>query len=133
MNTTGWYPTYRTMTLGQANGNWLQNGVKPNTAYVGSLISTALSWEKVRTYNVGLDFGLFDNRLTGSLDAYVRYTDNMVGPSVELPATLGIAAPKTNNCDLKTKGWELTIGWQDRTKFGLGYGVKFTCPCTYLH
>lgn len=113
------------MTLGQANGNWLQNGVKPNTAYVGSLISTALSWEKVRTYNVGLDFGLFDNRLTGSLDAYVRYTDNMVGPSVELPATLGIAAPKTNNCDLKTKGWELTIGWQDRTKFGLGYGVKF--------
>ena len=125
MNTTGWYPTYRTMTLGQANGNWLQNGVKPNTAYVGSLISTALSWEKVRTYNVGLDFGLFDNRLTGSLDAYVRYTDNMVGPSVELPATLGIAAPKTNNCDLKTKGWELTIGWQDRTKFGLGYGVKF--------
>lgn len=49
----------------------------------------------------------------------------MVGPSVELPATLGIATPKTNNCDLKTKGWELTIGWQDRTNFGMGYGIKF--------
>ena len=103
MNTNGWYPTYRAMTLKQANGSWLQNGLKPNTAYVGDLISTALTWEKVRTWNIGLDWGLFNNRLTGSFDAYIRYTDNMVGPSVELPATLGIATPKTNNCDLKTK------------------------------
>ena len=124
MNTTGWYPTYRTMILGQANGSWLQNGVKPNTAYVGSLISTALTWEKVRSWNAGLDFGLFNNRLTGSFDAFIRYTDNMVGPSIELPATLGISAPKTNNCDLYTKGWELSIGWQNKTNFDLGYGVK---------
>ena len=125
MNTTGWYPTYRTMTLGQANGNWLQDGIKPNTAYVGSLISTALTWEKVRSKNIGLDFGFFNNRLSGSFDAYVRYTDNMVGPSVELPEVLGIDPPKTNNCDLKTKGWELAIGWQDHTNFDLGYGIRF--------
>ena len=81
MNTNGWYPTYRAMTLKQANGSWLQNGLKPNTAYVGDLISTALTWEKVRTWNIGLDWGLFNNRLTGSFDAYIRYTDNMVGPS----------------------------------------------------
>ena len=78
----------------QANGSWLQNGLKPNTAYVGDLISTALTWEKVRTWNIGLDWGLFNNRLTGSFDAYIRYTDNMVGPSVELPATLGICLYK---------------------------------------
>ncbi len=125
MNTTGWYPTYRSMTLGQANGNWLQGGLKPNTAYVGSLISTALTWEKVRTWNVGLDLGFLNNRLTTSFDTYVRYTDDMVGPSVEMPATLGIATPKTNNCDLKTNGWELTLGWQDQTRAGLGYGIKF--------
>lgn len=125
MNTNEWYPTYRSMTLGQADGKWLQNGLKPNTAYVGGLISTALTWEKVRTWNVGFDLGFFNNRLTASFDAYVRYTDNMVGPSVELPATLGIASPKTNNCDLKTKGWELTLGWQDQTNSGFGYGVKF--------
>lgn len=125
MNTTGWYPTYRSMTLRQANGNWLQGGLKPNSAYVGSLISTALTWEKVRTWNVGIDLGFLKNRLTTSFDAYIRYTDNMVGPSVEMPATLGIATPKTNNCDLKTNGWELTLGWQDQTRFGLGYGIKF--------
>ena len=125
MNTNEWYPTYRAMTLGQANGSWLQNGIKPNTSYVGGLISTALTWEKVRTWNIGVDLGFFNNRLTASFDAYVRYTDNMVGPSVELPATLGIASPKTNNCDLKTKGWELTLGWQDQLKSGFGYGLKF--------
>ena len=64
MNTNGWYPTYRAMTLKQANGSWLQTGLKPNTAYVGDLISTALTWEKVRTWNIGLDWGLFNNRLT---------------------------------------------------------------------
>ena len=125
MNTSSWYPTYRAMTFQKANGSWLQNGVKPNKSYIGELISMFLTWEKVRSWNVGLDFGFFNNRLTGSLEGFVRYTDNMVGPSVELPATLGIGAPKTNNCDLKTTGWELTIGWQDRTKFGLDYGVKF--------
>ena len=85
MNTTGWYPTYRSMTLGSVNGSWLANGVRPNTSYVGGLISTALTWEKVRNWNVGVDFGLFNNRLTGSFDYFIRYTDNMVGPAVEMP------------------------------------------------
>ena len=125
MNTTGWYPTYREMVLGQANGSWLQNGLRPNTAYVGSLISTALTWEKVRSWNIGADFGLFNNRLTGSFDYFIRYTDDMVGPSIELPEVLGIDPPRTNNCDLKTQGWELTIGWQDQLDNGFRYGAKF--------
>lgn len=125
MNTSGWYPTYRNMNLAAANGNWLQNGVRPNTAYVGGLVSTALTWEKVRSLNGGLDFGLLNNRLTGSFDAFVRYTDDMVGPAPELPGTLGVSVPKTNNCDLRTVGWELTIGWRDRTEFGMDYGAKF--------
>ena len=125
MNTNSWYPTYRTMTTNQVSGSWLQNGVRPNTSYVGDLISTALTWEKVRNWNVGLDFGLFNNRLTGSFDYFIRYTDNMVGPAVEMPATLGIDVPKTNNSDLKTQGWELSIGWQDRLENGLSYSARF--------
>lgn len=124
-NTTGWYPTYRVMTLGSANGYWVQNGVQPNTSKIGDLISTSLTWETIRSYNLGLDWGLFNNRLTGSFDYYWRYTDNMVGPAPELPATLGITAPKTNNCNLLTKGWELSIVWNDRLKNGLGYSVGF--------
>lgn len=125
-NTTNWYPTYRAMELGFSDGTWLQNGVKPNTAEVGDLVSSLLTWERVRTWDVGLDYALFNNRLTGSFDYYIRCTDDMVGPAPELPFTLGMAAPKTNNCDLKTKGWELAIGWRDRLNNGLGYGINLT-------
>lgn len=36
-----------------------------------------LKWETQTTYNVGLDFGFFDNRVTGSLDVYYKKTDNL--------------------------------------------------------
>ena len=125
-NTTSPYPTYRTMSLGAYTGNWLDNGTKPNTAAVGSLVSTALTWEKVRSWNIGLDFGFFNNRLNGSFDYYTRFTDNMVGPATELPAVLGLAVPATNNCDLRTKGWEFSLTWRDRLKNNLGYSVALT-------
>jgi TonB-linked SusC/RagA family outer membrane protein len=123
-NTTSRYPTYRVMELGAANGAWIQEGVRPNTSRIGSLISTTLTWETVRSWNTAIDWGMFRNRLTGSFDVYTRYTDNMVGPAPELPNILGISAPRTNNCDLRTQGWELELAWNDRLKNGLGYGLK---------
>lgn len=124
-NTNVWYPTYRKMEVKAAEGTWLQGGLRPNTARAGNLVSTALTWETVRSWNIGLDWGMFNNRFIGSLDVYTRFTDNMVGPAPELPNTLGIGAPKTNNCDLKTSGWELQLAWNDRLNNGLGYGIKF--------
>ncbi len=46
-NINNWYPTYRTISIGSLNGDWLQNGLSPNTSSVGGLINTALTWEKV--------------------------------------------------------------------------------------
>lgn len=123
-NTTSYYPTYRAVNVGAYNGTWLQDGSKPNTSSIGALISSTLTWETIRTWNAGVDFGMFNNRLTGSFDIYNRFTDNMVGPAPELPYILGISAPKTNNCNLKTTGWEMQIGWNDRLDNGLGYSAK---------
>lgn len=125
-NTTAWYPTYRDMILKSSNGTWLQDGVKPNTAEPGNLVSNSLTWEKVRTWDIGFDYGFLSNRLTGSFDYYIRYTDGMVGPAPELPSILGTSAPKTNNCNLRTNGWELSIGWRDRLKNGFGYSANLT-------
>ena len=125
-NTNNWYPTYRILNVGTNNSAWLtSDGQQVNIATVGDLVSNALTWETIRTWNVGLDWGFFNNRLTGSFDYYIRYTKNMVGPAPELPLVLGIATPKTNNCDLQTRGWELMINWNDRLKNGLGYNVRF--------
>jgi hypothetical protein len=48
-----------------------------------------------------------------------------VGPAPELPVTLGTSVPRTNNTDLNTYGFELSVSWNDRLKNGLGYGVTF--------
>ncbi len=124
-NTDSWYPTYQAMTVKASNGDWLMNGLKPNTSAAPGLVSSTMTWERVKTWNVGLDFGALNNRLNGSVDVYSRKTIDMVGPAPELPVILGTAVPQTNNTDLRTYGWELSIGWNDRLKCGLGYGVKF--------
>lgn len=124
-NTNGWYPTYLTFTPNVNSGTWLQGGALTTTIGVPTAITTSLTWERVRNWNVGLDFGLFNNRLTGSFDYYTRYTLDMMGASQELPSILGYTAPKTNNTDLKTAGWEFEISWQERLRNGFSYGVKF--------
>ena len=122
-NTTSWYPTYQTLGVTTNGGKWLQNGELTSVASVPGLISTSLSWEKIKNTNIGFDFGALNNRLTGSFDYFWRKTKNMVGPGVELPAILGATVPSTNNTDLTTFGWELSIGWRDKVG-ELGYGVK---------
>lgn len=124
-NTNNWYQTYRVLGIGINNGGWLQNGLKPNTVGFPALVSELLGWEKVYNWNIGLDFGFFNNRLRGTAEYFVRSTKNMVGPAPELPATLGTSVPKTNNTDLQSNGWDFEISWNDQTSFGLGYGVKF--------
>ncbi len=124
-NTNGWYPTYRTFSPSTNSGAWLQNGAKTTTIGVPAAITTELTWEKVRSWNVGTDFGLFDSRLSGSFDYYTRYTVDMMGASLELPSILGYTTPKTNNTDLKTYGWEFEISWKDQLAGGLYYSAKF--------
>ncbi len=129
-NTGSWYPTYQTMGVYINNGSWLQNGKATNTAYSPALISSSLTWETVRTFNVGFDFGAFNNRLTGSLESFSRYTTNMVGPAQELPGVLGANVPSTNNTDLRTYGFDFEVQWKDHLRCGLDYSVRFVLSDT---
>lgn len=122
-NTSGFYPTYQVMETGSANGNWLIGNVRPNTSWVPAPISSLLTWEKVISRNIGLDWGAFNNRFTGSFDYFVRETRDMVGAAVELPAIFGANVPRTNNTDLETLGWELELGWRDQIN-DFKYGIR---------
>jgi TonB-linked SusC/RagA family outer membrane protein len=124
-NTVGNYVTYTTISPGSTNGPWLQNGVKVGSVSSPDLIDAFISWERIHTVNFGLDLGALRNRLTASFDTYVRNTYDMVGPAPTLPVILGKGVPKTNNTDLRTKGFELSLGWRDRLANGLSYGAKF--------
>lgn len=125
-NTSEWYPTYLTLDVKNNNGLWIQDGKKPTTTNTPNPISQSLTWETVRTWNVGLDWGLLNNRLTGSFEYFTRYTLDMIGPPLSLPSVYGVTPPKTNNTDMKSYGWEFEISWRDRLKNGLSYGAKFT-------
>lgn len=122
-NTSSFYPFYSSMPIGIGTGTWLLNGDKTNTANMPGLVSALLTWEKVQSLNIGLDFGLFNNRLTGTIEYFKRTTKDMVGPAPQLPATLGAAVPRVNNADMESKGFDLEISWRDRIG-KVSYGIK---------
>ena len=91
--------------------HWLQNGVKVSEAGMPTLVSASLTWERVVTTDVGLDLGFFNNSLTAGFDWYQRDTKDMLAHGEVMPAVLGASAPYTNAGSLRTRGWELSLGW----------------------
>ena len=119
-----WYPFYQQQAIGAANSSWIVNGNYLNTASLPGIVNSSMTWETVESWNIGLDFAALNNRLTGSFDYYVRTTKDMIGPAPVLGSLLGTNAPRTNNCDMRSKGWELEIAWRDHIG-EFGYGAKF--------
>jgi TonB-linked SusC/RagA family outer membrane protein len=78
------------------------------------VVSSSLTWETVRTVNGGIDLSLLGNRFELNFDRYVRYTEGMLTGSQKLPAIFGAEEPRANSADLKTQGWDLSVGWRDR-------------------
>lgn len=124
-NTSNWYPTYAAMGFANQSGTWLIDGKKTNIAWPPVLISSLLTWEKIRSWNIGLDFGMFNNRLTGDFNYFIRQTQDMVGPADELPVILGTNVPVTNNTNLESRGWELELQWRDQAFNNLNYSIRF--------
>ena len=124
-NTSSFYPTYELMGFANASGQWLIGGEKQNIAWPASKISSALTWERIKSWNAGVDFSMLKDRLYGSFEMFSRSTTDMIGPADELPAIFGWEVPKTNNTDLESRGFELEIGWKDRAFSSLDYGVRF--------
>lgn len=126
-NTDSWYPFYPTIGFTSQGGNWLiDDKSKPNISSQPALVSSLLTWEKTRTWEVGLDWALLNNRLSGTFGYFQRKTYDMVGPAPELPDVLGTSVPKVNNLDMTSKGWDMQISWRDQTKSGFRYGATFT-------
>jgi TonB-linked SusC/RagA family outer membrane protein len=125
MNTYGWYPTYSDIGLYTNSGSWLQGDKRTNTAVApGTVENPYLTWEKIKSTNIGLDLAMLNSRLTGTFDYYVRTTTDMLGPAPQLPATLGVNPKRANDTELRDYGFELQIGWNDRLANGLNYNVR---------
>ncbi|OKZ20607.1 MAG: SusC/RagA family TonB-linked outer membrane protein [Butyricimonas synergistica] len=81
-----------------------QAGMSPATP-----ISPDLTWEKSEQYNIGLDFDMFDYRLSLKLDYYYKYTSALIY-SVDLPGNMLIGTKRTENAmEVSNEGLELEL------------------------
>ncbi|MDE5610696.1 MAG: TonB-dependent receptor, partial [Odoribacter sp.] len=90
------------------------------------VISSATTWEKVESKNLGIDFGFLNNALTGTFDIFQRDTKDMLGPGVDYPDFFGADAPKTNNAEMRNRGWELALNYRGKIKSDINYAVGFS-------
>jgi TonB-linked SusC/RagA family outer membrane protein len=76
--------------------------------YVNSLPNTELGWEYSKTWNFGLDFSLFNGRLSGSFEYYIQKTNDIL-LDVSLPSTAGVNSFTGNIGNTENKGFEFTL------------------------
>ena len=114
-------------TMSIIRGTSVINGKLANYTQAPAAIPSGLTWEKVITYNFGIDVDMFKNRFTFSFDIYRKNTKDMYVVGDELPAVYGNNPPKGNNADMRTNGWEVSMGWRDRVMVAgspLNYHLK---------
>lgn len=87
-----------------------------------------IKWEETVTYNGGVDFGLLENRITGSVDLYYRETTDLIN-TIPIPAGSNLTNELTTNVgNLENKGVEFSINYRSRADrdFSWEMGANFT-------
>ena len=79
-----------------------------------ALGDTEAKWETVKMFNVGLDLTAFNNKLTSTIDFYIKKTSDMLVPANWTYLAGNATKPNVNIGDLKNTGIDFSIGWRDR-------------------
>ncbi|WP_108424487.1 SusC/RagA family TonB-linked outer membrane protein [Flagellimonas amoyensis] len=90
-------------------------GSSPSTAITTTgLANPNLTWESMKTYNLGVDFSLFNGKLNGEFDMFKRNREGIPGLRTgSLPSTFGATLPTENLNAIETKGFELILGYEN--------------------
>ncbi|HEY5750682.1 MAG TPA: SusC/RagA family TonB-linked outer membrane protein, partial [Chryseolinea sp.] len=99
--------------MSASNANYLFDGVRPVTILSPRPVSSNYTWEKVYTRNFGVDLGFLQQRISATFDIYRRDTKDMLTQGKKLPGVFGAPEPLENAADLKTQGWEMSLGYDD--------------------
>ncbi len=78
-----------------------------------------LKWEQKETYNIGADFGFFNERITGNVELYWQYTTDLLMSSRGIPTSSGYETLAYQNVgDMKNVGWEFNLNGNQIIKAG---------------
>ncbi len=125
-NVSSYYTFVRTVSIGTYTGDnayLFDSSGYTKYASISKPIASDMTWEKANQWDLGFDLGFFNNRLNATVDLYIRDTKGMLTDGMDLPAVYGAGLPQMNAADLRTKGYELSLEWNDA--FNL-WGRKFT-------
>lgn len=113
-----WQSTYGTANYVFGSDD-ITNGIA-----ITSIKNYALTWETTSVANIGIDFGFFKNRLTGTIDLYNKLTDGILyTPSMYM--VMGNAgAPKQNIAEVTNRGIEIELGWKNQVGKDFYYNVS---------
>ena len=121
-------------TLGISKSDYILDGLRQNYMSSPAALPGNLTWETATTYDIGVDLGFFDNRLTVSGDYYIRKTTDMIVNGPTVPDVFGASSPKGNYADMSTYGYELSLEWKDGFDLAgkrFNYSIKGTLADYY--
>lgn len=118
----GLYTFSETMDI-NTQGTWFFDSGREMYIKAPGAFNPNTTWEKIESGDIGIDFGMLDNRLTGSFDVYQRTTKDMLGPTAKLAYMYGTDAPKMNNASMRNRGWELSLTYRGHINKDVSYSV----------
>mgnify|MGYP003670291501 CR=1 FL=1 len=122
--TVGRYQTLAKIASSVSSGYAYGDGTPEQGQYMNSLANGDLKWESTKSLNFGADFGLFKNRITGSLNTYISNTYNLLF-NVDLPVLNGFSSTPANIGKLRNTGQELTVNGTAIRKKDFEWNVSF--------
>jgi len=126
INALGMYDYIQLLSIGGSYPMGSSNSSVAGATMRG-MASPNRTWETITNANVGLDFGFFENKVSGTFDIYQKKNTNML-IDVVFPSVLGAAAPSTNSGELTTDGWEFNLNLADNVgdfSYRIGGNVSY--------
>ena len=101
------------------SGNYGVSGSLDYIIYLEGLQLNRLQWERTAQYNLGGDFGFFNDLITGDFNYYFKRTKDLLMSGVRIPSSAGFSSLAwTNVGEMTNKGWELNVNANRFLKIG---------------
>ena len=114
----GLYPSYTLIST----GGLILNNTYQQIASLKTIGNQELTWEHSDMLNFGLDVKVLNSRLNFTGEYYIKNTNDIL---LEMPVPLeyGFGKPNMNVGEVRNKGWELSLSWNDRIN-DFGYSIS---------
>jgi len=115
---------YRYLSVIDKSRDYIYAGGRMIGASPAYIENADLRWEESEQTDIALDFGLFNNKMTGTIDYYIKNTNGLL-EIIPIPGHVGNDAPWANVGSVQNKGVELSINWRQVVNdFSYSFGVN---------